>query len=105
MKEVVQCIICDSARHENRDYFVLQGARSCTVADQLMKKEIICMGLGWGHMPLHLIERELRNGKLLSIEGNNFKRSTIDIVAARLNQKPVGPVAQRLWEFLASKAN
>jgi DNA-binding transcriptional LysR family regulator len=103
MKDVVQCIIRDSARQENRDYFLLQGARSCTVADQLMKKEIVTMGLGWGHMPLHLVDRELRSGKLLSIEGKHFKRSTIDIVAARVAQRPVGPVAQRLWKYLSEQ--
>ena len=67
-----------------------------------MKKELILLGMGWGHMPLHLIERELQRGKLLSIEGKHFKRVTRDIVAARLRERPAGPVAERLWRFLGN---
>jgi DNA-binding transcriptional LysR family regulator len=103
MKDRAQCIIRDSARKEGRDYFIVKGARSWTVADQLMKKELICMGMGWGHLPLHLIGRELRNEKLLSIEGKHFKRSSIDVVAARLRSRPAGPVAERLWNFLVEQ--
>jgi DNA-binding transcriptional LysR family regulator len=100
MKAQVQCIIRDSARKPTRDYFVVEGGQSWTVSDQLMKKELIALGMGWGHMPLHLIERDLRSGKLLSIEGKHFKRSNIDIVIARLRKRPAGPVAERLWTFL-----
>lgn len=102
MKGQVQCIIRDSAKKSVHDYNVIKGARSWTVADQLMKKELILLGMGWGHMPLHLIERELQRGKLLSIEGKHFKRVTRDIVAARLRERPAGPVAERLWRFLGN---
>ena len=104
MKGQVQCILRDSARKPARDYFVLDGARSWTVADQFMKKELIAMGMGWGHMPLHLVQRELLRGSLLSIEGRHFRRSPVRIVAARLRGRPLGPVAQRLWGFLGERA-
>lgn len=100
MKNHVQCIIRDSAKNPAQDYYIIEGARSWTVADQLMKKELILLGMGWGHMPLHMIERKLRRGKLVSIEGKHFKRRTVDIVAARLRKRPAGPVGNRLWEFL-----
>ncbi len=100
MKAQVQCIIRDSARKPARDYFIVEGGQSWTVSDQLMKKELIALGMGWGHMPLHLIDRDLRSGKLLSIEGKHFKRSNVDIVVARLRKRPAGPVAERLWTFL-----
>jgi hypothetical protein len=59
--------------------------------------------MGWGHMPLHLVDKELRSGKLLSIEGRHFKRTRLDIVAARMRDRPVGPVAARLWDTLAAE--
>jgi DNA-binding transcriptional LysR family regulator len=100
----VQVVIRDSAEGEGRDYFLVQGARSWTVADQQTKKELIVHGMGWGHMPLHLIDKELKSGKLQSLEGRHFKRSRLDIVAARLRGQPVGPVAQALWDSLATLA-
>jgi len=37
----------------------LEGARSWTVSDQLMKKEVIRAGDGLGHLPVFLISAEL----------------------------------------------
>jgi DNA-binding transcriptional LysR family regulator len=105
MRNYVQCIIRDTSRHSPpRDYFVIEGARSWTVSDQLMKKEIILQGMGWGHMPGFLVERELRNGRLVSIRGRHFPGGQTDIVAARLRNKPHGPIASRLWQYIAEQA-
>lgn len=101
MRAYVQVIIRDTARQPGRDYFVVEDAPHWTVADQHTKKELIVQGMGWGHMPLHLIEKELRSGKLVSLEGRSFKRSKLDIVAARLRGRVVGPVAEALWRYLA----
>src|ERR1700674_612970 len=77
MRDFCQCIIRDTARHSPpRSYFVLEGAQQWTVADQLMKKEVISQGMGWGHMPSFLISHELREGRLLSIAGRHFSGST-----------------------------
>jgi DNA-binding transcriptional LysR family regulator len=100
MKRCVQVVIRDSARLSSRDYFLIQGAPSWTVPDQRTKKELIVRGMGWGHLPLHLVDKELRSGKLLSLEGVHFKRSSLDVVVARLRHKAVGPVAGALWQFL-----
>jgi DNA-binding transcriptional LysR family regulator len=105
MRDYVQCVVRDTSRHSApRDYFLVEGARSWTVSDQLMKKEIILRGMGWGHMPDFLVERELRDGRLLSIKGRHFPGVETDIVAARLRNKPHGPVAGRLWQYIAEQA-
>jgi DNA-binding transcriptional LysR family regulator len=105
MRDHVQCVIRDSAREAaTRDYFLVEGAHSWTVSDQLMKKELILQGLGWGHMPDYLIADELRSGQLLSIAGRHFQGVQSDIVAARLRNIPHGPIAERLWQFIAGQA-
>jgi DNA-binding transcriptional LysR family regulator len=105
MRDHVQCVIRDTARHSPaRSYFVIEGARSWTVGDQLMKKEIILQGMGWGHMPTFLIDTELRDGRLKSIAGRHFQGTTGDLVAARRRDRPHGPVAERLWRFIAEQA-
>src|SRR5882724_5439067 len=105
MRDYVQCIIRDSARHSApRDYFVVEGARSWTVSDQLMKKEVILQGMGWGHLPDFLISDELGSGRLLSIKGKHLSGGTVDLVAARRRNAPHGPVAERLWHFVAGQA-
>jgi len=105
MRDLTQCVIRDTARHSpDRSYFVVEGAHQCTVADHLMKKEIILEGIAWGHLPRFVMEEELRLGRLLPIVGRYFPGVTEELVAARRRDRPHGPVANQLWEQLQAKA-
>jgi len=105
MRDHAQCVIRDSARRPpGRDYFLLEGARRWTVSDQLMKKEIILQRMGWGHMPEFLVAPELRDGRLVALTGRHFAGGRAEIVAARRRDHPHGPIAQRLWSYVAEQA-
>ena len=105
MRDYVQCVIRDTARHSQpRDYYLVEGARSWTVSDQLMKRELILQGMGRGHMPRYLIEQNLRDGSLLSIAGRHFRGGQVELVAARRRNTPHGPIANRLWQFIGDQA-
>src|ERR1700681_1392684 len=105
MRDYVQCVIRDSARRNSpRDYFLVEGARSWTVSDQLMKRELILQGMGWGHMPKYLIEQELRERRLLPITGKYFQGGQAELVAARRRDVPHGPIADKLWRFIGEQA-
>jgi DNA-binding transcriptional LysR family regulator len=87
MRDHVQCIIRDTAGHSaSRDYYLIEGARSWTVNDQLMKKQTILQGMGWGHMPNFLIADELRDGRLLSIAGRHLRGGA----TGRMARSPAG---------------
>jgi len=104
LRDQVQCVIRDTARHTpGRDYYLVEGARTWTVSDQLMKKEIILQGMGWGHMPTFMIADELRDGRLISIAGKHLRGGSGEVVAARRRDRPHGPVANRLWQFIAKE--
>jgi hypothetical protein len=52
MRDYTQCVIRDTARQWlARNYYLAEGARSWMVSDQLMNRELILQGMGWGHMP------------------------------------------------------
>ena len=105
LRDCVQCIIRDSARHSPpRDYYVIEGALSWIVSDQLMKKEVILQRMGWGHLPDFLMSEELKSGRLLSIKGKYLRGGKVELVAARQPNVPHGPVAERLWRFIAGQA-
>lgn len=105
LRELTQCVMRDTARHTpQQEYFTIEGAHRCTVADQSMKKEIILQGLGWGHLPRFLIENELQEGKLRSIAGRYLPGATEEVVAARRHDRPHGPIAERLWRYLRQEA-
>ncbi|MFC5473868.1 LysR family transcriptional regulator [Paraherbaspirillum soli] len=105
MRAFTQCVMRDTARHSpQHDFFVIEGAPQCVVADQGMKKEIILQCLGWGHMPRFLIEEELRDGRLRSIAGRYLPGGTEELVAARRSDRPHGPVSNRLWDHIQQEA-
>jgi DNA-binding transcriptional LysR family regulator len=105
MRDYVQCVIRDTAHHSPApSYYLVEGARSWTVSDQLMKKELIVQGMGWGHLPRYLIEQELENETLLPITGDYFKGGQVELVAARRRDAPHGPIANRLWQFIKDEA-
>jgi DNA-binding transcriptional LysR family regulator len=94
-----QCIIRDTASSESgKNYFILPDAPHITVGDQYTKKEVIMQRMGWGHMPLFLIQRELDTRKLISIEGDQIKGATVEIVVARRRMQEHGDMVQRLWQ-------
>jgi DNA-binding transcriptional LysR family regulator len=105
MREYVQCVIRDTARHSPvRDFYLVEGARILTVSDQLMKKEIILQGMGWGHMPTFMIAGELRNRRLISIAGRHLAGGRAKLVVARRRDRPHGPIARSLWRFMQDEA-
>ena len=89
---------------ERMSNYLVHGAHSWTVADQLMKKEIILQGMGWGHMPEFLVRRELRQKRLLSIAGKHLPGGVSSIVAVRRHDLPHGPIAARLWRHIGEQA-
>ncbi len=102
MQEFVQVIIRDtSTSFKAKDFGVVKGATSsCTVNDQDKKKAIIIAGLGWGRLPHFMIQNELNDGLLVSLESTEIRSVNLPLVAARKCKKH-GPVAEKLWTFLS----
>lgn len=99
LKAYKQCIIRDTAKQEtNKSYFVNEESQHITVGDQHTKKQVILQSMAWGHMPLFLVQKELEDGDLLSIEGENIQGTKREIVIARLREKTKGVMLERLWE-------
>ncbi len=104
LQDYVQCIIRDSARKASQiDYYLVSGAPSWTVSDQLMKREVILQGMGWGHMPDFLVNEDIRSGRLLRINGKHLSGGRVELVAARRRNVPHGPVAERLWRYVGEQ--
>ncbi|WP_298772949.1 LysR family transcriptional regulator [uncultured Shewanella sp.] len=99
MKKHPQVIISGRAS-STTSYGVLEGGEQWRVNDFQTKKEIIMQSMGWGSLPEHLIKNELQQGLLapIKVEGET-RMPNIDIRIARSTSKPVGPVAQKLWQL------
>lgn len=106
LKGYTQCVIRDTSTVEKKQsYFIVEDSPQITVGDQRTKKEIIIQCMAWGHMPLFLVEDELKKGELISIQNQHIKGNTFTIVVARLSGKQTGIMANKLWNLFASSCN
>lgn len=106
MKRYTQCVIRDPGQGgAARSYYLLDGARRITVGDQLMKKEVIQRGLGWGHMPGFMVADQLESGALVLLTGKHIRKRTMEIAVARLGASARRPVTERLWNLFRQHAS
>ena len=82
-----------SALTGQRDYGVVSPSR-WRVADNITKKTLILSGVGWGSLPLWMIERELRDGDLVRLPVAAFAKdgeTTVQTYLAHRVDRPLGP--------------
>lgn len=101
LRTLTQCVIRDTARNVTaEDHFLIEGAPTCSVPDHAMKRELLLQGLAWGHLPDFMVEADLRDGTLVSLQGHALPGRTETLAAMRRADRPHGPVAEKLWETL-----
>lgn len=100
LNNYTQCIIRGTEKQQNnKNYFVNENSQHITVGDQFTKKQVILQRMAWGHMPLFLVEQELKNGELISIASDQIRENLIDIVVARLSNRTFGTKLEQLWQY------
>ncbi len=66
------------------------------VNDTPSKKDIILNGLGWGRLPSHMIDEEIRSKRLVHLSGlDDDDEATIYL--CKKKSKPTGKVAKFIW--------
>jgi DNA-binding transcriptional LysR family regulator len=102
----VQLVLTDpSGRTDKRDYSVL-SRRNWRIGDLGAKHAMLLGGLGWGGMPLHMVDADIAAGRLRIIRplewgacGNGVELSMCVIHRA---DRPPGPAARWLSQWLIS---
>ncbi len=100
----VQLVLTDrsdlSAGHE---YGVMSPA-TWRLADLYAKHAFLLNGLGWGGMPVHAVERDLAEGRLVELAIEDFPPGgvIVPMSAVYLNTTPPGPAGRWLIERLKS---
>lgn len=83
---------------QSRD--ILQAGQRWTVSDFATKKSVILAGLGWGGLPRHLMQTELRTGDLVPLNVEGFSKRHTDIFAIRRRDQTIGRVVSEIWSNL-----
>lgn len=101
MRPFTQCVIRDTARDgPAEEHFLVEGSPRCSVADHATKKDLILQRMAWGHLPDFMIAEEVRDGRLISLQGRHWPGRVEALVATRRRDRRHGPVAQALWQHI-----
>jgi DNA-binding transcriptional LysR family regulator len=105
LREHPQIVLSDSARRNfSPSINVLDAGLRWSVSDLAAKKEIIAAGMGWGGLPRHLVDKELRRGTLVELVVREFRSGSLPLYVVRRRDRAAGVVARALWEGLLAAA-
>lgn len=102
LNDIEQIVVGDKAGGKGMSFGLLDGGKKWRISDSNFKREIIIAGLGWGHLPDHQIEREIKEKKLVILNFEEIHPRDLAIHLIRLKRHQLGPVAKTLWDELAS---
>lgn len=99
----IQIVVEDrSERTSDRDFGVVSPS-TWRVPDNLTKQALIASGIGWGSLPLWMIERELHEGVLVRVPVAAFAdggETAVQTYLAHRVDRPPGPAASAFREAL-----
>jgi DNA-binding transcriptional LysR family regulator len=94
--EHVQLVLTDrSSLTAGRDFAVM-SSQTWRLGDLGAKHAFLRAGLGWGYMPLHMIEEDLRAGKLVELKLETHPNNGMGVAmhALHLKESPPGPAGR-----------
>jgi len=99
----LQVVVPDpSPLTEGRDYGVLSPG-TWRVSDNATKHALILAGIGWGSLPLWMVELDLAEGRLVRVAAAEFGQhgeTFVRAYLARRTDQPLGPAATAFREAL-----
>jgi DNA-binding transcriptional LysR family regulator len=106
LKKQVQLVLTDrSTLTQGRDFGVLSPS-TWRLADLGAKLAFLRAGLGWGHMPLHMVQADLAEGTLVKIRLEGFAREVVmSMKAVFRKDAPPGPAGRAFIEQLGKRAS
>lgn len=107
LREHLQLVLSDrSTRGGGLDRGVV-GLRTWRLGDLGAKHAMLLAGLGWGSMPLHMIEDDLAAGRLVRLTPANWDGSArlprLPVVAAHRRDRSLGVAGRWLFERLTAQ--
>ena len=104
-REHIQLVLTDrSPLTEGRDFSVL-SPRTWRLADLGSKHALLREGIGWGNMPLPMIESDLVAGTLVRLAMPDHQGGTYRFDAIYRSDAPPGPAATWLLQYFIDHAS
>ena len=101
LMNIEQIVVADK-NPKGASFGLLENGKKWRLNDSNFKREIILAGMGWGHLPMSSIEREIKDKKIVILDFEDIHPRDLGIYLIRLKKHQLGPIAKKLWEELIS---
>jgi DNA-binding transcriptional LysR family regulator len=96
----IQIVVTDNQPGAEKIQQGVAGKRQWLVNDPAAKRDLLKAGLGWGHLPRHLIAEDLASGKLVELERRAWHIRPLAFVVSQRRGYGLSPCEARLVEIL-----
>ena len=105
LRQHVQLVLTDASTLTAAVDWGVLSSRSWRLADLGAKKSMLLAGLGWGNMPAHMVEDEIKDGRLTVIQPAGSDTVTALVLgAAYISEHSLGPAGRWMLNYLTSEA-
>ena len=98
-------MLTDRSKVTDGQSFGIHATRTWKVADLGAKHRLLLAGLGWGSMPMHLIEDDLQSGRLVPVQLADRRTFRYGLSLIRRADRASGPAAQWLIDYLSRQGD
>lgn len=96
----VQIVVTDNQSGGEKTQQGVAGKRQWLVNDLGAKRDLLNAGLGWGHMPRHLVRDDLASGQLVELERRAWHIGSLTFMISQRRGYDLSPSESRLVELL-----
>ena len=96
----IQVIVTDNQPGAEESQQGVAGKRQWLVNDLGAKRDLLKAGLGWGHLPRHLVSEDLASGALVELERRAWHMGPLTFVISQRRGHDFSPCELRLIELL-----
>lgn len=97
----VQIVVTDNQPSAEKTQQGVAGKRQWLVNELGAKRDLLKAGLGWGHLPRHLVSEDLANGQLVELERRAWHMGPLTFVVSQRRGYDLSPCESRLVEMLS----
>jgi len=96
----IQVVVTDNQSGAEKTQQGVAGKRQWLVNDLGAKCDLLKAGLGWGHLPQHLVAEDLVSGKLVELERRAWHMRPLTFVISQRRGYALSPCESRLVDIL-----
>lgn len=98
----VQIVVTDNQPGAEKTQQGVAGKRQWLVNDLGAKCDLLKAGLGWGHLPWHLVGEDLASGQLVELERRAWHLGPLTFMVSQRRGYDFSPCESRLVELLGN---